>query len=81
MPRKPSQAKRQSSVGSRGEALGGVEAGELLVPFVDRLDVERLLQAGVVAVVLLVQLSDEAVGVVAQCVELTGGEGVCGHGP
>ena len=52
----------------------------LLVALVDRLEVERLLVAGVVEIELLVQLGDEAVGVVAEGVELTAGQGLGGQG-
>ena len=64
-----------------GETLRGVETRELLVPLVDRLDVERFLQPCVVEVELLVQLGDEPVSIIAQGVELTAGRGVDGHGP
>ena len=64
-----------------GETLRGVETRELLVPLVDRLDVERCLQSCVVEVELLVQLGDEPVGVIAQGVELTDGRAIDGHGP
>jgi hypothetical protein len=40
------------------------------VPLVDRRQLERLLEAGVVEVVLLVELGDEAVGLLAIGVEL-----------
>ena len=74
-PRKPSQAKRQSSVGRALEPLRGVELRQLLVALVDLLELERLLVAGEVEVVLLVELGDEAVGLVAERVELAGRSG------
>ena len=43
---------------------------------VDLLELERLLVPGEVEVVLLVELGDEAVGVVAEGVELTAGRGL-----
>ena len=57
------------------EPLRGVEPCQLLVPLVDLLELERLLVAREVEVVLLVELGDEAVGVVAEGVQLTAGGG------
>jgi hypothetical protein len=48
---------------------------------VDRLDVERLLQAGEVEVVLLVELAPELVALVAEGVQLAVRQGVARHGP
>ena len=62
------------------EPLRRLELRQLLVPLVDRLELERLLVAGVVEVVLLVELGDEAVGVVAEGVELAACQGLGGHG-
>ena len=56
------------------EPLRRVELRQLLVRLVDLLELERLLVAGEVEVVLLVELGDEAVGVVAERVELGGGQ-------
>ena len=61
------------------DAAGGLERRELGVPFEDRLELERLLQARVVEVVLLVELGDEAVGAAAVAVELAVAERSLGH--
>ncbi len=47
---------------------------ELGVPVVDRLQLELLLDAGVVEVVLLVELGDEPIGALAEAIEVGGGE-------
>ncbi len=52
------------------QALRRLEPGQLLVALVDLLDVERLLEAGEVEVVLLVDVGDEPVGLVSECVDL-----------
>ena len=49
----------------------GVELRQLCVPLVDRGQLVAVLEAGEVEVRLLVQLGDEAIGVLAQVVELT----------
>ena len=70
-------AREAPQLGRRAlEPPRGLELRQLLVALVDRLDVERLLVAGVVEVVLLVELGDEAVGVVAEGIELAGREGL-----
>ena len=63
------------------EVARGVETGQPLVPLVDRFEVERRLVAGQMEVVLLVELGDEAVGVVAEGVDVAGGEGLGWHAP
>ena len=70
LPRKPSQAKRHSSSAPPSMLLRGLEPRQLLVALVDRLDVERVLEAREVEVVLLVQVGDEPVGLVAECIDL-----------
>ena len=62
------------------EPLRRLELRQVLVALVDRLEVERLLVAGVVEIVLLVQFGDEAVGVVAERVQLAACQGLGGHG-
>ena len=83
LPRKPSQAKRHSSTGAPSIALCGLEPRQLLVALVDLLDVEGVLQAGEVEVVLLVDVGDEPVGPVSECVDLArfGSHRSLGYGP
>ena len=57
-----------------------LERRELGVAVVDRLQVERVLEARVVQVVLLVELGDEPIDAVAVGVELAGGWGRAGQG-
>ena len=57
-----------------------LELRQLVVALVDLLDVERLLQAREVEVVLLVELGDEAVAAIAERVELAVGGRCLGHG-
>jgi hypothetical protein len=61
------------------ERLRLLERGELGITVVDRFQVERVLVARVVQVVLLVQLRDEPVDAVAVGVELVGGRGRAGQ--
>ena len=56
-----------------------VEVGQVGVALVDRAQLELRLQAGVVEVVLLVELGDEAVGAGAVAVELAVAERSLGH--
>ena len=68
------------------QALRGLELRQLFVALVHLLDVERLLQAREVEVVLLVEVADEAVGAIAELIELAagrwgGGHGCLGYGP
>ena len=56
-----------------------LEVGQVGVALVDRLELELRLQAGVVEVVLLVELRDEAVGAGAIAVELTVTERALAH--
>src|SRR2546429_6646889 len=58
---------------------GGVEPRQPLVALVDRLELQALLVAREVEVVLLVELGDEAVGLVAEVVELAASRAVHGH--
>jgi hypothetical protein len=51
------------------------------VAFVDRLELELVLQAGEVKVVLLVELGDEAVGVLAITIEILGSGRGARHRP
>jgi hypothetical protein len=68
------------AVGRRGaERLRLVELGELRIALVERLQVERVLVARVVEVVLLVELRDEPVDAVAVGVEVPGGRRCAGH--
>ena len=53
-------------------AFAVLEVGQLRVALVDRREVERVLEARVVEVVLLVELGDEAVGPLADAVEVDG---------
>ena len=62
------------------QGLRLLEARELGVAVVDRLQVERVLEARVVQVVLLVELGDEPIDAVAVGVELAGGWGRAGQG-
>ena len=64
------------SVHGLAQRLRRLQRRELVVALVDRLQLEPLLQSGEVEVVLLVELRDEAVGVVAVALELGG----CGRG-
>jgi hypothetical protein len=68
------QLPRAGAVGRLPEGLGSLQLRQLGVPLVDRRQVERLLVAGVVEVVLLVQLGDETVGLLTVSVELCGRE-------
>ena len=58
--------------------LRGIEPRQLLVALVDLLDVERVLQAREMEVVLLVDVGDEPVGLVPECIDLAL---VWSHGP
>ena len=58
------------SVDRLAERLRPFELGQILVAFVDRLELELVLEAGEMEVVLLVELGDEAIGVVAVRVEV-----------
>jgi hypothetical protein len=49
------------------------ERGQVGIALVDRLELERVFVAGVVEVVLLVELGDEAVGALAEAVQISGG--------
>jgi hypothetical protein len=60
----------RAAVDGEADRLHLLELGEVLVPLVDRRQVERVLQTRVVEVELLVQLRDEAVGLFAVGVEL-----------
>src|SRR5439155_3410119 len=70
----PELADSAVAVGGLSERLRLLELGELAVALVDRLQVERLLQPGVVEVELLVELCDEPIGLAAEMLELCGGE-------
>ena len=61
------------------EALDRLEVGQVGVALVDRAQLEVRLQAGVVEVVLLVELGDEPVGAGAVAVELTVAERSLAH--
>src|SRR5207244_433651 len=52
------------------ERLRPLERRQVLVALVDRLELELVLQAGEMEVVLLVELGDEAIGVLAITVEI-----------
>ena len=60
----------RAAVDRLAEPLDRLEVGEIGVALVDRAQLEVRLQAGVVEVVLLVELGDEAVGAGAVAVEL-----------
>jgi hypothetical protein len=62
------------------DPLDGLDVGQPGVALVDRTQLELLLQAGVVEVVLLVELRDEAVGLGPVAVELAVAGGRLGHG-
>ncbi len=55
------------------ERLCLLEVGQLGMALVDRREVERVLEPRVVEVVLLVELGDEAVGLLAEAVQVDGG--------
>ena len=63
------------------ERLRPLERRQVLVALVDRLELELVLQAGEVEVVLLVELGDEAVGVLAITVEILGSGRGARHRP
>src|SRR5262249_26963521 len=66
----PELAHSVAAVHGDADRLDDLRLGEVLVPFVDRRQVEAVLPSRVVEVVLLVQLGDEAVGLRAEGVEL-----------
>ena len=68
----PELADAAVAVDRRADRLHVLELGQRRVPLVDLLELEPVLQARVVEVVLLVELGDEAVGLVAVGVELAG---------
>ena len=72
----PGRAMQCLSRGVRrlAQRLRLLELCQLRVTLVDWLEIERLLEAGVVEVELLVQLRDEPVGPVAEVVEVGGGQ-------
>ena len=73
-------AREAPELGRRAlEPPGRLELRQVLVAPVDLLELERLLVAGEVQVVLLVELGDEAVGVVPERVELAARQGVGRH--
>jgi hypothetical protein len=68
------------------QLLRRLELRQLFVALVHLLDVECVLQAREVLVVLLVEVADEAIGTVAKPIELTvggrcGGHASLGYGP
>src|SRR5205085_9702346 len=67
----PQLERAEASVGGFLHPLRALERCDVLVLAVDRLEVEVLLQAGEVVVVLLVEVSDEAVDPLPVRVELT----------
>ena len=77
----PELADAAVAVGRGGERLGPFEPRELLVALVDRLELERLLQAREMLVVLLVELGDEPVGLRAIVIEFVGCRRVLRHRP
>ena len=78
LPRKPSHANRQSSTGAPSSRCAVSSRVSSSYALVDLLDVERLLEAREVEVVLLVEVGDEPVGLVAEGVELARCLGVTG---
>src|SRR5207237_3151095 len=67
----PQLARIAVPVHRRPDRESGLELRQLPVTLVDRRQLERVLQPREMEVRLLVQLGDEAVGVLAQFVELT----------
>jgi hypothetical protein len=67
------------AVDRRADGVGGIEGGQVGVALVDRRQLEALLQAGEVLVVLLVELGDEAVRALTDAVELLGAGRSAGH--
>ncbi len=63
------------------ERLRPLERRQILVALIDRLELQPVLQPGEVEVVLLVELRDEAVGVLAIIVEIFGGGRGARHRP
>jgi hypothetical protein len=63
------------------ERLCPLERRQVLVALVDRLELDLVLQAGEVEVVLLVELGDDAVGVLAITVEILGSGRGARHRP
>ena len=73
-------AREAAELGRRlPQPLHRLEPRQLLVARVDRLDLEGLLVARVVEVALLVELGDEAVGLVAERIQLAGCRKLGGH--
>src|ERR671924_513966 len=68
------------TVGRLAEGLSLLERRELGIPLVEGLQVERLLVPGVVEVVLLVELRDEAIDALAVSVQLSAGRRGARHG-
>jgi hypothetical protein len=66
----PELADPAVAVDRLAKGLSPFERRQILVALVDRLELELVLQAGKVEVVLLVELGDETVGVLAVCVEV-----------
>ena len=71
----PQLARAPVAVHGQADLLRRLELRQLRVALVDRDEVEPLLEPGVVVVVLLVELGDEAVGGLADAVELALGGG------
>jgi hypothetical protein len=77
----PQLADTAVTVDGVSERLRPLELCQILVALVDRLELESLLQTGEVEVVLLVELGDEPVGVLAVRIELGGSGRAARHRP